>query len=160
MYLAVLMGQPDNVIWLFIVIAAVGVFLIAALTIGREARRLDAMAPRAVYQLEQAADFVAMSLPESTQARLTMEELEKLLVLHMNWLHGKGLLPDKAVDQRQDDTTRLVVTEESLIAYLLGESDKAGIQIIDDVDLVNVTEAHLAYFDAIGAVGPVADESQ
>ena len=146
-------------IWLFIVLAAIGVFLIAALTIGREARRLDAMAPRAVYQLEQAADFVAMSLSETTQARLTMEELEQLLVMHMNWLHGKGLLPDKAVDQRQDSTTRLVVTEESLIAYLLGESDKAGIQIIDDVDLVNVTEAHLAYFEAIGAVGPVADES-
>ena len=146
-------------IWLFIVIAALGVFLIAALTIGREARRLDAMAPRAVYQLEQATDFVAMSLSETTQSRLTMEELEQLLVMHMNWLHSKGLLPDKAVDHRQDDTTRLVVTEESLIAYLLGESDKAGIQIIDDVDLVNVTEAHLAYFDAIGAVGPVADES-
>ena len=146
-------------IWLFIVIAAIGVFLVAALTIGREARRLDAMAPRAVYQLEQAADFVAMSLPESTQARLTMEELEKLLVLHMNWLHSKGLLPAKAVDQRQNISTPIVVTEDSLIAYLLGESDKAGIQIMDDVDLVNVTEAHLAYFDAIGAVGPVADES-
>ena len=145
-------------IWLFIVAAAVSVFLIAALTIGREARRLDAMAPRAVYQLEQAADYVAMSLPEATQARLTMEELEQLLVMHMNWLHGKGLLPDKAVDHRQDNTTRLVVTEDSLIAYLLGESEQAGIQIIDDVDLVNVTEAHLAYFDAIGAVGPVADE--
>ena len=145
-------------IWLYIVAAAVSVFLIAALTIGREARRLDAMAPRAVYQLEQAADFVAMSLPESTQARLTMEELEKLLVLHMNWLHSKGLLPAKAVDQRQDISTPIVVTEDSLIAYLLGESDKAGIQIMDDVDLVNVTEAHLAYFDAIGAVGPVADE--
>ncbi len=145
-------------IWLFIVIAAIGVFLIAALTIGREARRLDAMAPRAVYQLEQAADFVAMSLPESTQAGLTMEELEKLLVLHMNWLHSKGLLPAKAVDQRQDISTPIVVTEESLIAYLLGESDKAGIQIMDDVDLVNLTDAHLAYFDAIGAVGPVADE--
>ena len=135
------------------------VFLIAALTIGREARRLDAMAPRAVYQLEQAADYVAMSLPEATQARLTMEELEKLLVLHMNWLHSKGLLPAKAVDQRQDISTPIVVTEDSLIGYLLGESDKAGIQIMDDVDLVNVTEAHLAYFDAIGAVGPVADES-
>ena len=134
------------------------VFLIAALTIGREARRLDAMAPRAVYQLEQAADYVAMSLPEATQARLTMEELEKLLVLHMNWLHSKGLLPAKAVDQRQDISTPIVVTEDSLIGYLLGESDKAGIQIMDDVDLVNVTEAHLAYFDAIGAVGPVADE--
>ena len=138
--------------------AAVSVFLVAALTIGREARRLDAMAPRAVYQLEQAADYVAMSLPEATQARLTMEELEKLLVLHMNWLHSKGLLPAKAVDQRQSISTPIVVTEDSLIAYLLGESEKAGIQIIDDVDLVNVTEAHLAYFDAIGAVGPVADE--
>lgn len=146
-------------IWLYIVAAAVSVFLIAALTIGREARRLDAMAPRAVYQLEQATDYVAMSLPESTQARLTMEELEKLLVMHMNWLHSKGLLPAKAVDQRQEISTPVVVTEESLIAYLLGESDKAGIQIIDDVDLVNVTEAHLAYFDAIGAVGPQADES-
>ena len=145
-------------IWLYIVAAAVSVFLIAALTIGREARRLDAMAPRAVYQLEQAADYVAMSLPEATQARLTMEELEKLLVLHMNWLHSKGLLPAKAVDQRQDISTPIVVTEDSLIAYLLGESDKAGIQIMDDVDLVNVTDAHLAYFDAIGAVGPVADE--
>ena len=117
------------------------------------------MAPRAVYQLEQAADFVAMSLPETTQARLTMEELEKLLMMHMNWLHSKGLLPDRAVDQRQDISTPIVVTEDSLIAYLLGESDKAGIQIMDDVDLVNVTDAHLAYFDAIGAVGPVADES-
>ena len=146
-------------IWLFIVAAAVSVFLIAALTIGREARRLDAMAPRAVYQLEQAADYVAMSLPEATQARLTMEELEKLLVLHMNWLHSKGLLPAKAVDQRQNISTPIVVTEDSLIAYLLGESDKAGIQIMDDVDLVNVTEAHLAYFNAIGAVGPEADES-
>lgn len=146
-------------IWLYIVAAAVSVFLIAALTIGREARRLDAMAPRAVYQLEQAADYVAVSLPEATQARLTMEELEKLLVLHMNWLHSKGLLPAKAVDQRQDISTPIVVTEDSLIAYLLGESDKAGIQIMDDVDLVNVTEAHLAYFDAIGAVGPQADES-
>ena len=145
-------------IWLFIVAAAVSVFLIAALTIGREARRLDAMAPRAVYQLEQAADYVAMSLPEATQARLTMEELEKLLVLHMNWLHSKGLLPAKAVDQRQNISMPIVVTEDSLIAYLLGESDKAGIQIMDDVDLVNVTEAHLAYFNAIGAVGPAADE--
>ena len=145
-------------IWLYIVAAAVSVFLIAALTIGREARRLDAMAPRAVYQLEQAADYVAMSLPEATQARLTMEELEQLLVMHMNWLHSKGLLPAKAVDQRQDISTPIVVTEDSLIAYLLGESDKAGIQIMDDVDLVNVTDAHLAYFDAIGAVGPVADE--
>ena len=46
--------------------------------------------------------------------------------------------------------------ESLLLSALVGDTNV----IIDDVDLVNVTEAHLAYFDAIGAVGPVADESQ
>ena len=30
--------------------------------------------------------------------------------------------------------------------------------ILDDVDVVNVVDAHLAYFHAIGAVGPMADD--
>ena len=143
-------------IWLFVVLAAVAVFLIAALTVGREARRLDAVAPRAVYEIEQAVDFVAALLPESTQARLTPEELNQLLVMHLNWLHEKGLLPAKAVDQRQNIDSPLVIAEDSLIGYLLGESERAGIQMLEDVDIVVVTEAHLAYFDAIGAVGPRA----
>lgn len=145
-------------IWLFIVASAIGVFLIAAITIGREARRLDALAPRAVYEIEQAAAFVAEILPETTQARLTMAELEQLLLLHLNWLHSRGLLPDKVVDRRQDIAEPVVVSEESLIGYLLGEAERVGVAILDDVDVVSVTDAHLAYFDAIGAVGPVADE--
>ena len=39
----------------FIAAAAVCVLAIAAIVIGREARRLDAVAPRAVYDLDQAA---------------------------------------------------------------------------------------------------------
>jgi hypothetical protein len=147
------------VIWLFIVLSAVSVFLIAALTIGREARRLDALAPRAVYQLEQATDFVAQSLSESTQARVTMEELEQLLVLHMNWLHAKGLLPDRAVDHRQDQETAVVVSDDSLIGFLLGKVEELGIDLVDDMDIVSIAQAHLAYFDAIGAIGPLASEA-
>ena len=48
---------------LFIVAAALSVFLIAALVVGREARRLDAVAPRAVYDLVEATEFVADLLP-------------------------------------------------------------------------------------------------
>lgn len=144
-------------LWLFIVAAAVSVFLIAAITIGREARRLDAVAPRAVYEIEQAAAFVAGVLPESTQARLTMDELEQMLVLHLNWLHARGLLPHGVVDRRQDIDEPVVITEETLIGFLLGEAERAGIALLDDVDVVNVTDAHLAYFEAIGAVGPRAD---
>ena len=146
----------DAVTIVFAVVAAIMVFAIAAGTIGREARRLDAVAPRAVYLVGEAVDFVAEGLPPDTQARLTPGELEQLLVFHLRWLHAKGLQPDRAVDQRQDIDEQVVITEDTLIAYLLGEAERNGIELLDDVDAVRVAEAHLSYFEAIGAVGPEA----
>ena len=63
------------------VIAAVAVFVIAAVVVGREAHRLDAVAPRVVYQLDEAVDFVSDRLPAASQARLTPAEVEQLLAL-------------------------------------------------------------------------------
>lgn len=143
---------------IFSVVSAVLVFLIAALVVGREARRLDAVAPRAVYEIEQALSFVSDALPEITQARLTPDELAELLRLHLVWLHERGLQPDRVVDRKQDIEQPVVVSEDALIAHLLGAAEAAGVELLDDVDIVNVVDAHLAYFEAIGAVGPTADE--
>lgn len=138
------------------VVAAVVVFVIAAVTVGREAHRLDAVSPRAVYVLDEAVDFVCDRLPVESQARLTPEEVEQLLTFHMQWLHSQGLQPDRVVDRPQDITDTVVVTEDNLTAYLLGESERNDVDLLDDVDAVNVVEAHLQYFEAIGAVGPQA----
>ncbi len=46
--------------------------------------------------------------------------------------------------------------EDALVAYLLAEAERLGVDLLDDVDAVNVVDAHLAYFEAIGAVGPQA----
>ncbi len=146
----------DGVIILFVVLAAVLVFAIAAGAIGREAHRLDAIAPRAVYQLDEAVDFVADRLPSDSQARLTPAEVEALLVAHLRWLHEQGLQPDQAVDARQSIDDELVVSEDALVAYLLAAADEAEVELLDDVDAVNVVDAHLDYFEAIGAVGPQA----
>lgn len=143
---------------MYAVVSAVLVFLIAAIVVGREARRLDAVAPRAVYEIEQALSFVSDALPEITQARLTPDELAELLRLHLVWLHERGLQPDRVIDRKQDIEQPIVVTDDALIAFLLGAAETAGVQLLDDVDIVNVVDAHLAYFDAIGAVGPTADE--
>jgi hypothetical protein len=142
--------------FLFVVAGAVCTFLIAAVVIGREAHRLDAVAPRRVYIIEEAVEFVAEYLPPETQARLTPDELQQLLTFHMRWLHAKGLQPANVVDRRQDITAPVVVHEDTLVGYLLGQAERNGIEIIDDVDVVNVVDAHLAYFEAIGAVGPQA----
>lgn len=150
------MAVVPTVTFIYVLIAAVCTFVMAAVVVGREARRLDAVAPRSVYIPEEAAEFVAEYLPEESQARLTPDDLDQLLTFHMRWLHTKGLQPENVVDRRQDISTPVVIGEDTLAAYLLGEAERAGIEIIDDVDVVNVVDAHLAYFEAIGAVGPMA----
>ncbi|MCX6531317.1 MAG: hypothetical protein O3B17_05995 [Actinomycetota bacterium] len=134
------------------------VFIIAAVTVGRESRRLDSFAPRAVYELEQATKFVADRLPKDTQARLTFEELRKLLVFHMRWMHQQGLQPAGVIERRQDIAEEIVINEETVAAYLLGAAEQNRIEILDDVDVVHVVQAHLDYFDAIGAVGPTVND--
>ena len=146
----------DAITIVFAVVAALGVFAIAAVVVGREAHRLDAVAPRVVYIPEEAVDFVCDRLPEESQARLTPEEVEQLLVFHMRWLHEQGLQPDNVVDATQSIDEPVVITEDALTAYLIGETEAHGVDLLDDVDAVNVVEAHLEYFEAIGAVGPQA----
>jgi hypothetical protein len=146
--------EPVTIV--FAVVTTFVVFAIAAVAVGREAHRLDAVSPRAVYVIEEAVDFVCDHLPDDTQARLTPAEVQQLLVFHMQWLHAQGLQPDGVVDRPQHIDETLVITEDNLTAYLLGEADRNGVDLIDDVDAVHVVEAHLDYFEAIGAVGPEA----
>lgn len=142
----------------FAVLAALVTFVIAAVVVGREAHRLDAVAPRAIYDVDQAVEYVCDRLPEPTQARLTPAEVERLLAFHMRWLHAKGLQPANVTDRRQDIAEATVVSEDTLIGFLLGEAEREGVDVLDDVDAVAVVDAHLDYFEAIGAVGPtVAD---
>jgi hypothetical protein len=140
---------------LILALAAVAVFAIAAGVIGREARRLDAVAPRATYVLDEAVDYVADHLPPESQARLTPGEVRQLLQLHMAQLRRYGLQPAVATDQVQDIDQEVVVGEIDAAGYLIGQVDAAGMDVTD-VDVVNVVDAHLAYFDYIGAIGPPA----
>ena len=138
-------------------VAAVAVFVIASVVVGREARRLDAVAPRVVYEIDRAVDFVADALPSATQARLTMDELRELLIGHLNWLAERDLMPADVIDRPQDIDTPVVVDETVLAAHLLREAENRGVELLDDVDIVHVVDAHNAYFAAIGAVGPRAE---
>lgn len=146
--------EPVEIV--FAVIAAVVTFAIAAIVIGRESRRLDAVAPRAIYDLEVVTVWVANQLPAETQARLTMDELRSLLMLHLNWLGDHDLMPLDVTDRVQDIEEPVIADENVLAAHLISRAADQGIEIIDDVDIVHVVDAHNAYLAAIGAVGPRA----
>ena len=147
----------STTVLVYLLIATAAVFVMAAVVVGREAHRLDAVAPRSVYIPEEALEFVAEYLPDESQARLTPADLEALLRFHMQWLHAKGLQPSNVIDRRQDISEQVVISEDNLVAWLLAESERNGVELLDDVDAVNVVTAHLAYFEAIGAVGPRAE---
>lgn len=137
-----------------VVAAALVVFAIAAGTIGREARRLDARSPRTVYELDEAVAFVGDRLGASEQSRLTFDEVRDLLRAHMALLDAKGLLPSGVVDHIQD-LDEVVVDETDSVAFAIGWADDHGLGV-DDADVAAVIDAHLDYLRAIGAVGPPA----
>jgi hypothetical protein len=139
-----------------LVVAALIVFAIGALVVGREARRLDSVAPRALYDLDEAVAYVADQLPESSQARLTPGEVLQLLRIHMGRLHDFGLQPDDVTDRRQDIAVPTFLEEVDEVAYVIGGAEVNDVDVLDE-DVAFVVEAHLAYLDAIGAVGPPAD---
>ena len=103
--------------FVYLVVAAVLVFVMAAVVVGREAHRLDAVAPRSVYIPQEAMEFVAEYLPIESQARLTPDELELLLLAHMRWLHSKGLQPSNVIDRRQDIATAVVIADDTVAGY-------------------------------------------
>ena len=141
---------------IFIIAAVLCTFAIAAGVVGREAHRLDGVAPRVVYMEDQALSFVSQHLPPETQARLTLDELSQLLTFHLRWLHAKGLQPDQVIDRPQDIDHMVVVEGDDVAAYIIGEAERNNVAVMDDVDVVHVVDAHQQYFDAIGAVGPLA----
>jgi hypothetical protein len=142
----------------FSLIAAVIVFAIASGVVGREAHRLDAVAPRVVYELDVAVQYVADHLPEETQARLTMDELASMLRSHLNWMAERDLLPRDVIDRPQDIEVPVIVDDMTFAAHLLAQAEALNIEVLDDVDVVNVADAHMAYLAAIGAVGPRAED--
>jgi hypothetical protein len=143
---------------IILVLAGLAVFAIAAGVIGREARRLDARSPRATYVLDDAVAYVADHLPPDSQGRLTHDEVRRLLRLHMAQLRRYGLQPPVSVDHPQDIERTVVVEETDAAGYLIGQVEAAGMDV-GDVDVVHVVDAHLAYFESIGAVGPPAEEA-
>ena len=138
-----------------LVVAAVVVFAIAAGAVGREAHRLDSLAPRAIYDIDEAVAAVADRVPASSQGRLTHDEVRQLLRIHMGRLHHLGLQPPDITDRRQDIAVPTFLEEVDEVAYVLGGADANGLDVTDG-DVSEVVTAHLAYLDEIGAVGPPA----
>ena len=137
---------------LYVVIALAVVFLIAAVVVGREAKRLDTEPPRAVFDIDEATEWVAHHLPFEVSAVLSFDDVHRILEWNLEFLRAKGMstgvgapLPDGSV----------VVGPEEVADFVLEKARAIDSPYSED-QVAAVLDAQFGYFDAIGAIGPEA----
>jgi hypothetical protein len=145
------------VVWLFVVLAAVAVFAIAAATVGREAFRLGHQPPPTIFDLDEAVAHVADGLPAESQARLTYDEVRELIVAELDHLERTGLLarPGGEIELAGGTTPDVVLADDDAVAVVLGRAEDAGLEVTDE-DVYRVIVGLNDYLSDIGAVGPQA----
>ena len=138
-------------LWLFAILGLVVTVVIGLVVLGRETARLSSAARPAVFELEQAVEFIADRLPEDTQARITHDDVRWVL------LADADLLEDRSADptDEPDGGDALVVDEDDAAARILALADTSGRDLLDE-DVVAVLDGRSQYLEAIGAVGPEA----
>jgi len=130
------------------------VMAVAAGAIGREARRLDALPPRAVFDVEEAVLWVAEHLPEDVTAQLSYDEVRQILDLSLDHLRTLGLAGSTTGEPVEGE---VVVDEAQAVATVLDHATDAGMDVSAHY-VQAVLSAQLAYLQAISAVGPPAEE--
>jgi hypothetical protein len=143
------------VIWVFVAIAAVLVFAVAAATVGREAFRLGHQPPPTIFDVDEAMLVVADGLPADAQGRLSYEEVRALIRFELDHLEAKGLLAlpgDELLATGQQD---MVVADDDAVAVVLGAAEAEGLGVADE-DVYLVISALHGHLAEIGAIGPRA----
>ena len=141
---------------LFVVLGALLVFAIAAAFVGSETFRLGHETPSAIFDIDEALQEVGDALSDEVQARLTYDELRRLIAATLVHLESKGLAAPPGRDVRVfGERDEVVVAEDDAVAVALRAVDEEGLEVADE-DAYEVIRALLAHLDRIGALGPRA----
>src|SRR5579871_4970277 len=76
------------VVYAFLVAAVV--FSIAAVVIGREARRLDSVPPGPVFDLDEAVNWVSVALPYEVCAVLAHDDVRRIIDRYLEVFRTEG----------------------------------------------------------------------
>ena len=141
-----------------VVVAIVGalvvILVIALVAVGREAFTLAAQPRQALFDVDEAVDHIAESLPGEITARISYDDVRALVRWHLDLLAAAGA-PANRWDAGRNRL--VIVDDEEGAEVLMTRAIEAGFDLGPD-DVAAVLAAELAYFDAIGAIGPAVPE--
>ncbi len=146
---------------LFAVLALVSVFVIAAVVIGRESGRLAGEAPRPVFDLEEAVEWVASHVPFEVSAVLSHDDVRQILRWNLDELAALGLsgVTPPGDPGASAPEELIVVGGREAVDAVLARAKEADLEVDAD-QVAAVLDAQLDYLQAIGAVGPLVPGEQ
>jgi hypothetical protein len=137
-------------VFAFVVVALV--FAIAAVVIGREARRLDAVPPRPVFDIEEAVAWVANHLPFKVSAVLSHNDVRNIIDWNLEYFRTKGVSGNGSSPHLEGP---VVVGGAETVAWVLAKAESLGTSYTPE-QVHAVLDAQMSYLEAIGAIGPEA----
>ena len=138
----------------YLLVALAIVFAIAAVVVGREARRLDAEPPRPVFDPDEAVEWVANHLPFEVSAVLTHDDVRRILDWNLEYFRSKGVSGNGSTPHVE---APIVVGGAETVAYVLDQAARTGATFTPE-QVHAVLDAQMSYLEAIGAVGPEAGD--
>jgi hypothetical protein len=133
---------------------AVGlVLLIAAFVVLRESQRLAIDPPPAVFDVDEAVDWVVQHIPDVYAAQLTVDEVRQIIDWQLQFFRNRGVSGNGSTPHVPGP---VVVGGAETVSYILERAETAGMEFTAD-QVHAVIETQLTYLRAIGAVGSAAD---
>jgi len=137
-------------------LAAALVFVIAAVVVGREARRLAARAPGRVFEFEDAVTWVCDHVNDEVSAVLSPDDVRRILNWHLEYFRIKGVSSNGASPKVEGP---VVVSGAETVDFVLRRAEADGMDYTP-AQVHAVLDAQMTYLESIGAVGPVSEPDE
>lgn len=138
----------------FVAVATAVVVAIAFYALGRVTGELSAVPSKATFDMKEAVDWVADRLPDEVTARLSYDDVGRLLHWHLDYLEAEGVASESVPEVLggTNGDGPVVLGEDDAAGYVIGRASDASLDV-SDVDILLVLDAAESYLRAIGAVG-------
>jgi hypothetical protein len=137
----------------FLVIAALAVFAIAAAAIGTVTQRLAVQHPATVFSVEEAVRVIGDGLDEERSARLAYADVRRVVRWYVEYLDANELTDEEEYDEGDE---LIVIDDADVLAHLQARAEGDPVLTADDVRVVHT--GLVAYVEQIGAVGAEVTE--
>ena len=130
------------------------VIAVAAWLVIREAGRIAKEPPPALFDLDEAHDWVVAHVPDDVAATLTSDDVRRILEFQLEYFEHKGVSGNGSGPKA---TGPIVMGGAEAVAYIVERAASTGEAYLPE-QIYGVLETQVTYLRSIGAIGPQADE--